>query len=113
MADTALTEIEKLEAAIKAVHGEAWEKLMNAKSDEDLAIDAEAEEVSAFLDANPFLAEPGTRPHDGSVQFYNCDCRFCAPQRQLGGWVHRAAFGTLPTFTTHQGVYAALPEKED
>lgn len=34
------------------------------------------------------------------------------PERLMGGWVHRAALGTLPTWTTHQGVYAALPEKE-
>jgi hypothetical protein len=85
--DDAMTQIELLEAAIKAAHDEAWEKLMNSKTDENLAIDAEAEEVSAFLD------------DDG-------------PERRLGGWMHRAVMGTLPTFTTHQGVYAALPEKE-
>ena len=86
------TEIEKLEAAIKAIHDEAWENLMYdlpAKTDEDLAIDAEAEEVDAFLANDP------------------------TPERTFGGWVHRAVMGTLPTFTTHQGVYAALPEKED
>jgi len=31
----------------------------------------------------------------------------------VGGWVHRAAMGTLPTFTTHQGVYAALPKENE
>jgi len=82
----ALRSIEALEAAMKAEHDKAWAKLMAYKA-EDLAINAEAEEVSAFL------ADP-------------------EPERSIGGWVHRAALGTLPTFATLSTAYANLPVKE-
>lgn len=35
-----------------------------------------------------------------------------APERVIGGWVHRAAFGTLPTFATLQTAHAYLPGRK-
>jgi hypothetical protein len=72
---------------------------------------------------NPFLAEPGTHPHDGTVTYYMCDCTFCSPVVLVedhgyplisvgSPWVARAQANDLPVFTTHSGAYANLPVKE-
>jgi hypothetical protein len=51
-------------------------------SEDDLAIDAEQAEVSAFLDEDIEVVH------------------------QIGGWAHRAALGTLPTYATLTTAYA-------
>lgn len=117
-------DIEYLEGIIQREHEKQLTKLLGARTlycagdrhdDCEGRIGLAGKDNRPFCECdchNPFLAEPGTHPHDGTTQYYQCECSFCKPPaRQIGGWVHRAAFGTLPTFATHQSAFAYLPEK--